>query len=214
MSTADVIWEWLGRGATDPDGDNVDVLRDLVEVLTLPLEDVETVVRASLVDGAEYPLSYGATYNATDNYRVGWQVALDPANAPVEALPWLAQFVGTPLNERLAAGMWREAISTPVGWRRGTVAAIKAAARPFLLFGGDVVVNERTPTAYSFEVVYDADQLDDPTLQEVADLHVTLADVADAYYRLDDLAGSEDALLAALARAKPAGLVMTTTKVP
>lgn len=68
-----------------------------------------------------------------DDGEPGWSVILDADRAPVEWLPWLAQFVGV----RLIAGLTEEAkrlrIKGTGGFKRGRPESIRNAARQFLI---------------------------------------------------------------------------------
>ena len=62
----------------------------------------------------------------------GWSGVVDLDRAPVNALPWLAQFVGVELLPGLDDESQRLRIRETAGFRRGTRAAIEGAARQFL----------------------------------------------------------------------------------
>jgi Phage tail protein (Tail_P2_I) len=80
------------------------------------------------------PFEEVATYvRDTDAGEPGWSVALDVDRAPEAALPWLAQLVGAELPLGLTEAQKRDAIRTPVGFKRGTPAALKAAVRRWLV---------------------------------------------------------------------------------
>lgn len=112
---------------------------------------------------------------------VGWGGILNPDNAPVNALPWLAQLVGVRYNPSLTTAQNITLIKQPIGFQRGSPGAIKAAILPYLSGTKSVVLTERyTGDAYKVLVT---------TLTgEVA-----------------DVAGMQAAALAQ----KPAGILMT-----
>lgn len=84
----------------------------------------------------------------------GWSILLDVGRCPTYALPWLAQFVGVRFNGAQLASdsAMRTAILAEGNFKRGTVAAIQAAAAPYLAPGGYVNIIERYPDAYSLTV--------------------------------------------------------------
>lgn len=73
----------------------------------------------------------------------GWARLLDVDNAPSEALPWLAQFVGVTPLRGLSDEAQRLRIKEAAGWQRGSVNAIRAAAQQFLTGSRLVEVYER-----------------------------------------------------------------------
>jgi hypothetical protein len=139
----------------------------------------------------------------------GWSQVLDVTRCPTYALPWLGQFVGVRLPPTLADAAMRAAITAELGFGRGTVAALHTAAKPYLKPGGDIIVIERTPDAYSLTVQVDPGDLIGLTYAELAARYPTYDDVAAAFATYDDFTSSEDQLIAALHAAKPAGLRLT-----
>jgi hypothetical protein len=123
VSVADRVMAALGPGVADRGGP---LLRALVEGLTEPLDDVD-----ELVSGED-----------------GWSQAfdLDATDSP----GWLGQLAGvtptagTPEQQRLAV--------QARGYSRGTVAAIKAAAKATLTGQQRITVTERADGAYRLEV--------------------------------------------------------------
>lgn len=73
----------------------------------------------------------------------GWARLLDVDDAPSEALPWLAQFVGVTPLRGLSDEAQRLRIREAAGWQRGSVASIRAAAQQFLTGSRLVDVFER-----------------------------------------------------------------------
>lgn len=189
MSAADVVWSWLGSALTsnDPDG----AYRALVDAWAAPLDDVEDVVRGT----------------------PGWSVAMDPDTVPVLALPWLAQFAGVILDDRLSTSGRRTQVKERPSARFGTPAAIKAAARPWLTYG-DITLNERyTDDPWQVEIVYETDQVDSTlTYDDLAAAYPTYDDIEFGRYSYWD--GSEDELQTAVTAAVPADIVPTFTKNP
>ncbi len=79
-----------------------------------------------------------------DPPREGWTWILDPEATPVEWLPWLGQFVGVRPRRGLGEEGKRVRVLEAAGKRRGSVAAIRGAARQHLTGGRYVSLEERT----------------------------------------------------------------------
>jgi hypothetical protein len=75
----------------------------------------------------------------------GWSIAFDPDNAPAEALPWLAQFVGVRITPEMTTEQIRLEIKEPTGWARGRPDSIKTAAGRGLTGSKLVIVKPRMP---------------------------------------------------------------------
>lgn len=88
----------------------------------------------------------------TDDGKPGYSILIDIDRTPDKALPWLAQFVGAKLTVGLNPAQQREQIKGLGNWKRGTVAAMQAAALPYLTGTQTVVVHERDTSAYHFLV--------------------------------------------------------------
>jgi Phage tail protein (Tail_P2_I) len=83
----------------------------------------------------------------------GWSALMDLDRCPTEALPWLAQFAGVRLLPGTTDAQQRERIRSTDGFRRGTVAAITAAAQRTLTGAKTVGITERAGgDAYAFTV--------------------------------------------------------------
>ncbi len=115
----------------------------------------------------------------TDEH-VSWGMLLDADEAPPEALPWLAQFVGEDLSDDMTVADQRTAIKTHAGFDRGTPAAMAASVRRLLTGSQHVEIIERAG--------------DDPYLLAVVTYTAETPD--------------EDRVMAALLKHKPAGVVM------
>lgn len=113
----------------------------------------------------------------------GWVKLLNPWKTPVEALPWLAQFVGQQLTGADPEA-WRAQIASPSNWLRGTVAAMKASVAATLTGTRTVLVLERTTDEAHFTVATYIDETPVPALTALA-----------AQYQ------------------KPGGLIMTVTQI-
>jgi Phage tail protein (Tail_P2_I) len=109
---------------------------------------------------------------------------VDVDRCPDWALPWLAQVVGVTIPAGTAPELARDAIRSVAGWKRGTPAALRAAASAYLTGAKTVYFRERDPTGgeppYCLEVVTLTSETPDPAAVE-----------------------------AALRRQKPAGIVLT-----
>ncbi len=117
-----------------------------------------------------------------DGEYPGWTSVLDIDRAPVEALPWLAQFIGVSMNVHLDEVSQRLRLRETSGFRRGTRASIEGAARQHLTGGRLVEITERDTSPYHFKVVTYATETPD-----------------------------QNAVAEALLAQKPAGLVMNYT---
>jgi tail protein P2 I len=101
----------------------------------------------------------------------GWSLMLDVDRCPSEALPWLAQFVGVRLVPGASDADNRARIASTDGFRRGTVAAMKAAATATLTGAQVLDFRERSgdpvaePIAYAYRLTVRtyADQTPDAT---------------------------------------------------
>jgi hypothetical protein len=166
--TGEVIYTWLGRALTDPDSENGWALAWLVEVATASLDEAEQVTRGR--DG-----------------RVGWQIAFDPDETPVELLPWLAQFVGETFPSTLPAADRRARLLAPSGWYRGTPNALRRAVREQLAGSQSVTLMEKyTGDPFLVRVTVYTSQVPDQDALEAA---IVAALPAAIDYDLNVLAG-------------------------
>lgn len=89
----------------------------------------------------------------TDDALPAWAPIFDPATAPVEALPYLAQFAGARLRADMSEAQIRDAISDPEVFRRGSPAHIVAVAKRRLTGTKTVLLQERyTGSAYRIRI--------------------------------------------------------------
>ena len=132
-------------------------------------------------NGLMYDVIYGyAKDTIIDGKRApGWAVLVHLYLCPNEGLGWLAQFIGVSLQYGLNDAEQREWIHSTDGWKRGSVAAFAAAAKPYLTGSKTVIFRERYTSAYHVLVVTRTYETPDPTI-----------------------------VVNALLRQKPAGLVM------
>jgi hypothetical protein len=73
----------------------------------------------------------------------GWSALMDVNRAPAEALGWLGQFAGVRLRPGDTEAQNRQRIKSTDGFRRGTPAAITAAAQATLTGAKTVGITER-----------------------------------------------------------------------
>ena len=78
---------------------------------------------------------------------------LDPALCPDWALPWLAQLVGVRIPSGATPEQARTLVADVAGFKRGTPAAMEAAAAALLTGTKTVWFRERDGSAYQLEVV-------------------------------------------------------------
>lgn len=159
---AEGFYSRLGPAITaDDESTDWTLLKFVDAIVTVLLGDVDTIV------------------SDTDEHQ-GWEAVFNVEDAPEFALDYLAQFVGVKIEQQMTAAQKRLAISTPAGFARGTIAAMRAAAQAWLT--GDKTVNftERDGGAYLLTV------------------ETYIGETPNA-----------DAVEAALIKAKPAGILLT-----
>jgi hypothetical protein len=146
MTAADQAYEALGAWRLR-DEETGYQLRAFVEAVTQALQPIEDMVR----DSPDGP---------------GWSIMLDVDRVPGWAIPWLAQFVGVTVDAGHTEDQQRIATREAEGWRRGTLAAIRGAAKVHLTGSRKVFIDERTPTPYSFTVrTYQSETPDQAALE-------------------------------------------------
>lgn len=74
----------------------------------------------------------------------GWVIVFDPDNAPVEVLPYLAQFDGAEIRPDMDEAQIRDAIRSPQGFGRGRPSALAKIAQRHLTGGKTVLLDERS----------------------------------------------------------------------
>jgi hypothetical protein len=107
-----------------------------------------------------YPLalylgSFGQTMQQIDDWVrddietgiPGWAILLDVDRCPIEALPWLGQFVGVHFPSTLTDIQMRAAIKGVAGWSRGSPQSLINAAKQYLTGAQTVVLRERDAAA-------------------------------------------------------------------
>lgn len=89
----------------------------------------------------------------TDDDKPGYSILVDPTRCPVEAIPWLAQFVGVTIWSGLSEAEQRAQLIGLGNWKRGTAASIQAALAPLLTGSKTVQIKERDTSPYHFQVL-------------------------------------------------------------
>lgn len=107
------------------------------------------------LSGLVYPLQEVEDYAADSDDGPGWSIVLDLSRAPDKLMPWLSQFVG--VDATIPSGQTpdqiRQAITDRPNWKRGTPAAMAAAAQLYLTGSKIVVFRERDTSPYHFTVM-------------------------------------------------------------
>lgn len=115
----------------------------------------------------------------------GWSVLFDVDRAPLDVLPWLGQWVGVTVDTTRTDADQRQQIRDESGFRRGTPAAIVAAAQTTLTGTKTVLMYERDTGAYRLTIHTFSDETPDPA-----------------------------ATLAAILTQKPAGIILFYSVIP
>lgn len=84
------------------------------------------------------------SYVADSPTMLGWEIIFNVDLCPPEALPYLAQFVGVHFEDSLTVEQQRAKIKERPAFKRGTLAAIEAAARQHLTGSQFVFIEERS----------------------------------------------------------------------
>jgi hypothetical protein len=103
-----------------------------------------------------------------DERGSGWRRLLDPSRTPDWFLPWLAMLVGSPKLAGLTPAQQRQVVRDAPTLKRGTPAALMAAARLQMPEGTLVRVIERDGGAYKITVQTHPSETPDPALVESA----------------------------------------------
>jgi hypothetical protein len=98
----------------------------------------------------------------------GWSALLDPARCPEWALPWLAQLAGVTLTPDAPATQWREEITSPPAFQRGTPQAIVDATRRTLTGDQRVTLYERDGGPWQITVITYTSETPDAAAAEAA----------------------------------------------
>lgn len=102
------------------------------------------------------------------NGEPGWSIILDLNRAPVEALPWLGQFVGVTIQQDVSIELQRQQIHAVSGFQRGTPRSLMAAAQQYLTGDKQVILRERNGSAYQLTIVTKSSQTPNPARVEAA----------------------------------------------
>lgn len=116
----------------------------------------------------------------TDDFE-GWSILLDVDRCPVEALPYLAQYVGERLPRGITEADARQWIKDAPNQQRGTLQSIVDAAQRWLTGGKNVTVIERAGGPDKLAVVSYTDQTPD-SARVLAELNTVVpADISLTY---------------------------------
>jgi hypothetical protein len=111
-----------------------------------------------------------------DDGTPGWGILLDIDRCPIEALPWLAQFIGVTIPPGLTDAQARAWVKGTDGFKRGSTGAIIAATQKRLTGNKTVFLKERDAAAspvlggaYGLTVVTFTGETPDPanTLRDI-----------------------------------------------
>lgn len=113
----------------------------------------------------DYLEAIGGMFVGTEVYSLAnWENLLDPDLCPVDALPYLAQYVGERLPAGISEAAARQWIKDAPNQRRGTVGSIVAAAKRKLTGTQIVAVVERDTGNDRISVITYIDQTPDRNL--------------------------------------------------
>lgn len=93
----------------------------------------------------------------------GWSSILDVDNGPPIAFGFMAMFVGVQLRSGLDDASQRDRIRSTDGQARGTLDALRGAARQYLTGNKNVVIRERDGSAYRLSVITYTSQTPNPS---------------------------------------------------
>lgn len=118
------------------------------EVLDQIVERLRTIDLVTYVEGLAVPFQLVEDWASdTDDGETGWSLLVDVDRCPVEALPWLGQFVGVKVDTSLTEADQRQQIHDLANLRRGTIGALTSAPAPYLTGSKTVIFRERYDTA-------------------------------------------------------------------
>lgn len=125
------------------------------------------------------------------NDEPGWSLIMDADHTPEQYLHWLGQFVGVDLPAEATGADARAFIKNAAGFKRGTVASLKAAVAMYLTGNKTVFVRERdggpyllTVVTYTIETPNSAEVLAMLTKQKPAGIILTYNVIAAQDYAL------------------------------
>lgn len=141
--TAEDMYDALGYWAIrDTEGEDWPLL-EMTESIAGRLQPVEDVIR----DEDDHP---------------GWSIVVDVDRAPAEWLPWLAQLGGVRFLTALTESEQRAYIKTAPSQRRGSVRALKEAAKLSLTGTKTMYFTERHGSAYRLTITTLTSETPDP----------------------------------------------------
>jgi hypothetical protein len=190
MTVADILYESLGFHTDDDESGDLEAF---CAAWATPLEGVYDLVRER-------------------DDQPGWAILFDADEAPVESLPYLAQWVGVLPTPEMSAEQLREEIKAPTGWSRGTEPSIEVVGKRSLTGSQKLVIKPRTPEAGVIYIrslasetpdeertrrdlraavpawtVLDYDAYDGATYSDIDAAHATYAEVDEAFDSYDEL---------------------------
>jgi hypothetical protein len=138
----------------------------LEQVAPLGTQDAaHSDVLANLVAALNAPIENVATWVSDTDTEVGYSILLDVDRAPAIALPWLGQMKGVRVTAGLLEADQRDEIRHAEGLRRGSIAALEAAARMTLTGARTVRVLTRVGgDMYAVTVITRTAETPDPDL--------------------------------------------------
>lgn len=128
------------------------VVSEVAEELYIILKPVAYVDEALGWPLLKYCEAVASNVQLVRDYGNDWSQILDVDRAPAEALPWLAQLVGSTIASDATEVAARDYIRSTPGFNRGTVAALIASIKQFLTGTQTVIVRERNGGAYKLLV--------------------------------------------------------------
>ena len=153
-------------------------------------------------------------FDLNGDYAPGWSQLLDVNRAPTAALPWLAQFVGVRLNPALRDDIQRFQIENPIGFARGTPAAILAAVTQYLLPGYSATMTERDTSAYHLAISIPTAGISGvSTCGSIASEYTACSQLPTAFATCKALWNNNALISAAVQATIPAGLVASISYV-
>lgn len=140
---AEEIYGALGP-YTEVDADNGLAMRWFVSALCKMFEDVDELVRDSLLG------------------EQGWSEMFDPTRVPPEGMAWLGQLLGVRIPPSADEAIARAMLVTPAGIHRGTRPAMEGAIAPLLIGNKTVYFFERDTSAYHIAIRTRTTETPDP----------------------------------------------------
>lgn len=128
----------------------------------------------------DYPLlrflnAMGLNFQEIEDYstelgsEIPWSLLIDVDRSPLKALPYLAQFVGVRFPTGLTEAQQRQRIKDAPNLRRGSPAAMVAAAQTYLTGNKTVILRERyLGNAYRIQVTTYTSQTPSQAIVETA----------------------------------------------